>query len=75
MEGLSLSTREYHCEECDLIVDRDLNAALNLVHVAASWAETQNACKSREVHASKRDRCSAMKQEADISLECVSKIV
>jgi putative transposase len=39
---LSLSEREYHCEECGLRIDRNLNAALNLV--AVSLPETQNAC-------------------------------
>jgi putative transposase len=39
---LSLAEREYHCEQCGLKIDRDLNAALNLV--AASWSETENAC-------------------------------
>ena len=39
---LSLSEREYECEQCGLQIDRDLNAALNLV--AASWSETENAC-------------------------------
>ena len=38
---LSLSEREYECEECGLKIDRDLNAALNLVTV--SLPETQNA--------------------------------
>jgi putative transposase len=39
---LTLSEREYHCDQCGLKLDRDLNAALNLV--AASWSETENAC-------------------------------
>jgi len=39
---LSLSEREYHCEQCGLEIDRDLNAALNLV--AVSLPETLNAC-------------------------------
>ncbi len=39
---LLLSEREYACEQCGLKIDRDLNAALNLV--AASWSETENAC-------------------------------
>ncbi|MHA1959288.1 MAG: RNA-guided endonuclease InsQ/TnpB family protein [Candidatus Thorarchaeota archaeon] len=39
---LSLSEREYHCEVCGLRIDRDLNAAINLVTV--SLPETQNAC-------------------------------
>ena len=39
---LSLSQREYHCEKCGLQIDRDLNAALNLVTV--SLPETLTAC-------------------------------
>jgi putative transposase len=39
---LSLDEREYHCEVCGLRIDRDLNAARNLV--AVSLPETQNAC-------------------------------
>ncbi|MHA2059133.1 MAG: RNA-guided endonuclease InsQ/TnpB family protein, partial [Candidatus Thorarchaeota archaeon] len=39
---LSLSEREYHCEVCGVRINRDLNAALNLV--AVSLPETENAC-------------------------------
>ncbi len=39
---LSLSDREYVCKQCGLKIDRDMNAALNLV--AVSLPETQNAC-------------------------------
>jgi putative transposase len=40
---LSLSTRVFRCEHCGLVIDRDLNAALNLAHqVAQSGWETQN---------------------------------
>jgi putative transposase len=39
---LTLSDRVYVCNECGLEMDRDLNAACNLV--AASWTETENAC-------------------------------
>lgn len=41
-ETLSLSERVYRCE-CGAEIDRDLNAAINLKHVAASHAETLNA--------------------------------
>ncbi len=41
-KALLLSQREYHCEVCGLRIDRDLNAAVNLV--AVSLPETQNAC-------------------------------
>ncbi|MDE3081912.1 MAG: IS607 family element transposase accessory protein TnpB [Acidobacteriota bacterium] len=33
---LGLDEREYHCEMCDLTVDRDLNAATNLARLASS---------------------------------------
>jgi putative transposase len=45
---LSLSEREYHCEACGLEIDRDLNAALNLV--AVSLPETLNACGEEVRH-------------------------
>jgi putative transposase len=41
---LRLATRRFMCETCGFVVDRDLNASLNLEWVAASWAETKNAC-------------------------------
>ncbi len=62
-DEMLLSERTYKCESCGFEADRDLNAAINLASVAASWAETQNACESGEVHASTGGRCSAMKQE------------
>jgi putative transposase len=39
---LSLEERVYHCEVCGMRIDRDLNAALNLV--AVSLPETLTAC-------------------------------
>ena len=41
---LALSERTYHCDHCGLDLDRDVNAARNLTHLAASGAESQNAC-------------------------------
>jgi putative transposase len=43
-EHLELSERIYRCTSCGLVIDRDLNAALNLKDVAASRTETKNAC-------------------------------
>ncbi|MGH2694557.1 MAG: RNA-guided endonuclease InsQ/TnpB family protein [Actinomycetota bacterium] len=47
-EELPLSQRTFRCEDCGVVLDRDLNAAKNLARlcgpVAASAAETQNAC-------------------------------
>jgi putative transposase len=45
--ALPLSVRQFSCDFCGLNIDRDLNAARNLVHlgeVADSAPETQNAC-------------------------------
>ncbi|OZG55464.1 transposase [Bifidobacterium tissieri] len=39
---LSLSERVYHCDGCGLVIDRDLNAAIN-IKVAGSAPETINA--------------------------------
>jgi putative transposase len=41
---LSLSERTYRCERCGLVLDRDVNAARNLLHLAASGAERITAC-------------------------------
>jgi putative transposase len=41
---LALSERTYRCDACGLVLDRDVNAARNLLHLAASGAERQNAC-------------------------------
>jgi putative transposase len=48
---MRLTERIFRCDVCGLVMERDLNSALNLEQVAASWAETENACKRREVHA------------------------
>ena len=41
---LALSERTYHCDHCGLHLNRDVNAARNLLSLAASGAESQNAC-------------------------------
>jgi putative transposase len=40
---LSLAERAYRCEACGLSLDRDVNAARNLLSLAASGAERRNA--------------------------------
>ena len=41
---LSLAARQYYCLLCGLSVDRDVNAALNLKHLAVGYTESLNAC-------------------------------
>ena len=37
---LTLADRQYHCSNCGHSIDRDVNAALNLKHVAVGYTET-----------------------------------
>lgn len=41
---LPLRVRVYECEACGLVLDRDVNAARNLLNLAVSGTESQNAC-------------------------------
>jgi transposase len=41
---LTLAERTYVCTECGIVLDRDVNAAVNLRDLAASGAESINAC-------------------------------
>jgi putative transposase len=73
---LSLAEREYHCEECGIRIDRDLNAALNLV--AVSLPETENAC-GEEVRlladSVNLQRAASTKQEPNNIPDTISRIV
>jgi len=40
--GLALSTREYRCHVCGLVMDRDENAAINIENEAARSADSLN---------------------------------
>jgi putative transposase len=42
--SLTLAERTFRCDACGLILGRDVNAAINLRDLAASGAESQNAC-------------------------------
>ena len=70
---LSLSEREYHCEQCGLVINRDLNAALNLV--AVSLPETENACGEEVRHSKSSEICNEalMKQEPNIIPDSMSR--
>jgi transposase len=41
---LALSERTYCCDTCGLVLDREVNAARNLLQLAPSGAESINAC-------------------------------
>lgn len=43
-EDLTLADRTFRCEQCGQVLDRDLNAAINLAQLAGSSPESQNAC-------------------------------
>lgn len=59
---LALSERTFHCEHCGTTLDRDVNAARNIL--AAGLAESQNACRERvRPAAPRRARQRSMKQE------------
>ena len=45
--SLTLAERTFTCEACGLVIDRDINAARNLLDLAASGAERLNACGAR----------------------------
>jgi putative transposase len=43
-EHLTLADRVFHCRACGVVLDRDLNAARNIVKLAESSSDSQNAC-------------------------------
>ena len=64
-EDLTLSDRTFLCEQCGLVLDRDLNAAINLEKLAGSSSDSQNACgaASAGTRHMPRVKLSAEKQE------------
>lgn len=67
MDDMPLSERTYKCESCGLVLDRDLNAALNLV--AVSSTETLNACRDLASTAPARvSRAGSLKQEMNATI-------
>ncbi len=66
-ENLRLSDRTFHCQQCGLVLDRDLNAAINLARLAESSSDTQNACGEARAGPRRKARVkrALMKQEAD----------
>jgi len=63
--SLTLAERIFTCEACGLMMDRDVNAARNLLGLAASGAESINACGAQVRPVPDGHR--AMKQEPGIA--------
>jgi putative transposase len=63
--SLTLAERIFTCEACGLVMDRDVNAARNLLGLAASGAESINACGAQVRPVPDGHR--AVKQEPDIA--------
>jgi putative transposase len=66
-EDLRLSDRTFHCQQCGLVLDRDLNAAINLAKLADSSPDNANACggASAGTPRKKRVKLAPVKQELD----------
>jgi putative transposase len=53
-EDLTLSDQTFHCEACGLVLDRDLNAAINLGKLAGSLSDSLNACGAESAGSSRK---------------------
>ena len=66
-EDLTLADRVFHCQnpECLLLLERDLNAAVNLSQLAGSSSDSQNACGAASAGLSRpaQVKLTAVKQE------------
>jgi putative transposase len=65
---LTLSDRTFHCAQCGLVLDRDLNAARNLVQLAGSSSDSQNAsgAAGSGAQSGPRVKLAAKKQEPNV---------
>ncbi len=66
---LAMGDRVFRCPNCDIEIDRDVNAARNLLSVAASAAETLNACGAGSAGRNSPVELPAMKQEPEAAPE------
>jgi putative transposase len=66
-EDLALADRTFCCERCGQVLDRDLNAAINLAQLAGSSSDSQNACGEDDagLGLAIQVKPSPMKQEPD----------
>lgn len=66
---LAIADRLFRCPACAVEIDRDVNAARNLLSVAASAAETSNACGAGGSGRDHPVKLPAVKQEPDTAPE------
>src|SRR5258707_14542056 len=66
-DTLTLADRVFHCEACGLVLDRDVNAAINLAQLADSSPDSLNACggASAGLGRTAQVKRSSAKQEPD----------
>jgi hypothetical protein len=57
---LTLSDRTFHCEQCGLVLDRDLNAAINLEKLAGSFLGQPKRLWSRQRRHQSRGWCATV---------------
>jgi putative transposase len=67
--ALDLSERTFECDECGLVIDRDLNAAMNLRNVAASSAVSACGVERSGTKRKSRVKRSTVKQEENTALD------
>ena len=53
-DGLTLSDGTLECQACGLVLDRDLNAAINLSKLAGSLSDSLNACGAESAGSSRK---------------------
>ena len=71
---LKLSERVYHCEQCNLNLDRDLNSAINLKlakqeHITNRVGSTRIEACGHDTADGHEKSCNARKQEANIKVD------
>ncbi len=66
---LGLSERTFRCDDCGLVMDRDLNAAMNIRKMAASSAVTACGVERAGTKRKFRVKRSTVKQEENTALE------
>ena len=69
-EDLTLSDRTFHCAQCGLVLDRDLNAAINLEKLAGSSSDSQNACGAASAGTRRKPRVKLAAKKQEPNAKC-----